>query len=71
MGYQLQPADGVARWINGLDECVGPDDGTGPKLFSVWMDVTARKQAEASAARKGQNWSTSPASPPSASSPPP
>ena len=31
---------------------VGPDDGTGPKLFGVSMDVTARKQAEASAAQK-------------------
>jgi C4-dicarboxylate-specific signal transduction histidine kinase len=31
---------------------VGPDDGTGPKLFGVSMDVTARKQAEASAAEK-------------------
>ena len=30
----------------------GPDDGTGPKLFGVAMDVTARKQAEASAAQK-------------------
>ena len=29
-----------------------PDDGTGPKLFGVSMDVTARKQAEASAAQK-------------------
>ena len=31
--------------------CVEPDDGTGPKLFGVSMDVTARKQAEAAAAR--------------------
>ena len=31
---------------------MGPDDGTGPKLFGVSMDVTARKQAEASAAQK-------------------
>jgi C4-dicarboxylate-specific signal transduction histidine kinase len=31
---------------------VEPDDGTGPKLFGVSMDVTARKQAEASAAQK-------------------
>jgi hypothetical protein len=30
----------------------GADDGTGPKLFGVSMDVTARKQAEASAAQK-------------------
>ena len=31
---------------------MGPDDGTGPKLFGVSMDVTARKQAEASAAQQ-------------------
>jgi C4-dicarboxylate-specific signal transduction histidine kinase len=31
---------------------VWPDDGSGPKLFGVSMDVTARKQAEASAAQK-------------------
>jgi signal transduction histidine kinase len=31
---------------------VTPDDGTAPKLIGVSMDVTARKQAEASAAQK-------------------
>jgi two-component system sensor kinase FixL len=31
---------------------VAPDDNTGPKLFGVSMDVTSRKQAEASAAQK-------------------
>ncbi len=31
---------------------MGPDASTGPKLFGVSMDVTARKQAEASAAQK-------------------
>jgi C4-dicarboxylate-specific signal transduction histidine kinase len=31
---------------------VVPDDDTGPKLFGVSMDVTARKQAEESAAQK-------------------
>ncbi len=30
--------------------CVESDDGSGPKLFGVSMDITARKQAEASAA---------------------
>ena len=50
--YRLQQADGMARWIYGRGRCVGPDDGTGPKLFGVSMDVTARKQAEASAAQK-------------------
>jgi two-component system, LuxR family, sensor kinase FixL len=50
MEYRVQQADGMARWIHGRGRCVGPDDGTGPKLFS--MDVTARKQAEAWAAQK-------------------
>ena len=50
--YRLQQADGMARWIYGRGRCVGPDDGTGPKLFGVSMDVTARKQAEASASQK-------------------
>jgi len=52
MEYRLQQADGMDRWIHGRGRCVGPDDGTGPKLFGVSMDVTARKQAEASAAQK-------------------
>ncbi len=50
--YRVQQADGTARWIHGRGRGVGPDDGTGPKLFGVSMDVTARKQAEASAAQK-------------------
>jgi PAS domain S-box-containing protein len=50
--YRVQRADGMARWVHGRGRCVGPDDGTGPKLFGVSMDVTARKQAEASAAEK-------------------
>ena len=50
--YRVQQADGPARWIYGRGRCVEPDDGTGPKLFGVSMDVTARKQAEASAAQK-------------------
>jgi PAS domain S-box-containing protein len=50
--YRVQQADGVARWIHGRGRCVGSDNGTGPKLFGVSMDVTARKQAEASAAEK-------------------
>ena len=52
MEYRVQQADGMARWIHGRGRCVEPDDGTGPKLFGVSMDVTARKQAEASAAQK-------------------
>ena len=50
--YRLQPVDGMARWIHGRGRCVRPDDGDDPKLFGVSMDVTARKQAEASAAQK-------------------
>ena len=48
----MQPADGMARWIHGRGRCVRPDDGDDPKLFGVSIDVTARKQAEASAAQK-------------------
>jgi two-component system, LuxR family, sensor kinase FixL len=50
--YRLQQADGMPRWIHGRGRCVSPDDGGGPKLFGVSMDVTARKQAEAAAAQK-------------------
>jgi C4-dicarboxylate-specific signal transduction histidine kinase len=50
--YRVQQADGTARWIHGRGRCLEPDDGTGPKLFGVSMDVTARKQVEASAAQK-------------------
>ncbi len=50
--YRVQQTDGMARWIYERGRCAGPDDGTGPKLFGVSMDVTARKQAEASAAQK-------------------
>jgi hypothetical protein len=57
-------AGGWRDCCHGRGRCVGPDDGTGPKLFGVSMDVTARKQAEASAAQSGQNWSTSRAWPP-------
>src|SRR5688572_25641787 len=52
MEYRVQQADGTTRWIHGRGRCVGPDDGTNPKLFGVSMDITARKQAEASAAQK-------------------
>jgi PAS domain S-box-containing protein len=48
--YRLLEPDGVVRWINGRARCVEPSDGTGLKLFGVSMDVTARKQAEASVA---------------------
>jgi PAS domain S-box-containing protein len=50
--YRLLEPDGEVRWINGRARCVEPNDGTGPKLFGVSMDVTARKQAEASAAQE-------------------
>jgi PAS domain S-box-containing protein len=49
--YRLLEPDGVIRWINGRARCVEPNDGTGPKLFGVSIDVTARKQAEALAAQ--------------------
>jgi C4-dicarboxylate-specific signal transduction histidine kinase len=42
----------MSRWIHERGRSVGAGDGTGAKLFSVSMDVTARKQAEASAAQK-------------------
>ena len=48
----MQQADGMARWIHGRGRCVETGDGAGPKLFGVSLDVTARKQAEASAAQK-------------------
>jgi two-component system, LuxR family, sensor kinase FixL len=50
--YRLLELDGVVRWINGRARCVEADDGTGLQLFGVSMDITARKQAEASAARE-------------------
>jgi PAS domain S-box-containing protein len=50
--YRLLEPDGVVRWINGRARCVEPNDGTGLKLFGISMDVTARKQAEASAAQE-------------------
>ena len=49
--YRLPQADGTDRWIHGRGRCVD-HDGSGPKVFGVSMDVTARKQAEASAAQK-------------------
>lgn len=52
MEYRVQQPDGAIRWINARGRCVESDDGTGPKLFGVSMDVTARKQAEASAAQE-------------------
>jgi PAS domain S-box-containing protein len=50
--YRLLEPDGVIRWINGRARYVEHGDGTGPKLFGVSMDVTARKDAEVSAARE-------------------
>jgi two-component system, LuxR family, sensor kinase FixL len=54
MEYRVQQADGATRWIHGRGRYVEGDDntGTGPKLFGVSMDITARKQAEATAAQK-------------------
>jgi PAS domain S-box-containing protein len=50
--YRLLEPDGVVRWINGRARCVEPNDGTGLKLFGISMDVTTRKQLEASAAQE-------------------
>ena len=50
--YRVQQSDGTDRWIHGRGRCMEPEDGTGPKLLGVSMDVTARKQAEASAAQQ-------------------
>src|SRR6185503_15180007 len=50
--YRVPQADGTIRWIHGRGRCVEPGDGTGLKLFGVSMGVTARRQAEASAARE-------------------
>ncbi len=52
MEYRVQRADGMTRWIHGRGRGVRPDDGSGPKLFGVSMDVTDRKQVEASAAKE-------------------
>jgi len=52
MQYRVQHADGTVRWIHGRGRCVRSDGGTGPKLFGVSMDITARKLAEASATQK-------------------
>ena len=52
MEYRVQKPDGTSRWIHGRGRGVGPDDRTGPKLFGVSMDITARKQAEATATQK-------------------
>ena len=52
MEYRLRQADGTTRWIHGRGRCVSPDDGGGLKLFVVSMDITARKEAEASAAQE-------------------
>jgi PAS domain S-box-containing protein len=50
--YRLLGPDGVVRWINGRARCAEPIDGSGLKLFGVSIDVTARKQAEVSAAQE-------------------
>jgi PAS domain S-box-containing protein len=50
--YRVLQTNGMVGWIHGSGRCVGSNDGAGPKLFGVSMDITARKQAEASAAQK-------------------
>ena len=50
--YRVLQPNGLVRWIHGSGRCVGSGNGAGPKLFGVSMDITARKQAEASAAQK-------------------
>jgi two-component system, LuxR family, sensor kinase FixL len=50
--YRVQHPDGVIRWINSRGRCASSDEGTGLKIFGVLIDVTARKLAEASAARE-------------------
>ena len=50
--YRVQLADGRVRWIHGRGRGVGPDGGSGQKLFGVSMDITARKLAEASGAQQ-------------------
>jgi len=50
--YRVQQADGRFHWIHGRGRCVGSGAGTGAKLFGVTMDVTSRKEAEASAMQK-------------------
>jgi PAS domain S-box-containing protein len=52
MEYRVTLPDGSDRWIHGIGRCVETNDGTGPKLFGVSMDITVRKQAEALAAQK-------------------
>jgi PAS domain S-box-containing protein len=52
MEYRVQLPDGSTRWIHGRGRCVDQNDGAGPKLIGVSMDITARKQAEALAAQK-------------------
>jgi C4-dicarboxylate-specific signal transduction histidine kinase len=54
MEYRLLQPDGTVRWVSARGRCVDADDGTGPKLFGVSMDVTARKQAEARAAQQSE-----------------
>jgi len=52
MEYRVQRADGTIRWIYGRGRYVAPEEGSHPKLFGVSMDVSARKQAEASVAQQ-------------------
>jgi PAS domain S-box-containing protein len=50
--YRVPRPDGTVRWVHERGRCAAPDDAAGPKVFCVSMDVTARKQTEASSAQK-------------------
>jgi PAS domain S-box-containing protein len=50
--FRVRQPDGAVRWINSRGRCVETDEGAGLKLLGILMDVTARKEAEASAARE-------------------
>jgi PAS domain S-box-containing protein len=50
--YRILQPDGQVRWIHGRGRYVAGDNGTGPKLVGISMDITARKLAEAAAAQE-------------------
>lgn len=53
--FRVRQPDGAVRWINSRGRCVETGGGAGPKLLGILMDVTARKEAEASAARERES----------------
>jgi signal transduction histidine kinase/integral membrane sensor domain MASE1 len=53
--FRVRQPDGAVRWINSRGRCVETDDGTGQKVLGTLMDVTGRKEAEASAARERES----------------